>query len=117
MCLEGKAIEGRETFTSTKGSESLEARKPHIESNIMVHSNNVSTMPAYDQKNRSRSQKTNLEKILFVFVFVLFAVVALLLCLYLIRIQKEVGIHRREKTNDGSKTCTKQSCVFNAASK
>ena len=83
----------------------------------MVHSNNVSTMPAHDQKNRRHLKKTKLEKILFAFVVVLFAVVALLLYLYLIRTQKEVGVHRQGKTSDVSKICTKQSCVFNAASK
>lgn len=86
----------------------------------MVHSNNVSTMPAFDPKNRSFSQKTKLEKFLFAFVVVLFAIIGLLLYLYLIKIPKEVGIYRDEKskqTNDGSDICTKQNCVLNAASK
>ncbi|CAB4009091.1 endothelin-converting enzyme 2-like isoform X3 [Paramuricea clavata] len=84
----------------------------------MVHSNNVSTMPAFDPKNRSFSQKTKLEKFLFAFVVILFAIVGLLLYFYLIKIPKEVGIYRDEKskqTNDGPEICTKQNCVLNAA--
>ena len=88
----------------------------------MMHSaNSVEKMTVLDEKNRSLSHKTRLEKIFVVFVVVLFAIIGLLLYLYLVKQPKEVGVHsRKSKTiqmNGGSEICTRQSCVLNSASK
>lgn len=87
----------------------------------MKSANNVTKMAALDEKNRSLSHKTRLEKILLVFVIVLFAIIGLLLYLYLAKLPKEVGVYSRKtktmRMNSGSKICTRQSCVLNSASK